>query len=414
MKPVALAVLTDLPDPPRSGNHLRYLQNLRLLHGLGYEVAVVAGAVRPDAADAGVGPHAELVEQVLVPEPLRTSWARARRLGSFAATAAGIRKRDPFAHAYAQAGIGPAIARAVQRRHPDVILLRSFFVEAALEVRTQGMLVVADLHDASSLMAAMLARQARPTARAGLLLRAAAARSSEALLRDVDEVWVPSEREQSYYASRLPGVPLLVVPNGIEVPREVSISPLSGRLLLVGNFGWPPNVSAADTLVEEILPRVLDARPEVVVDLVGRDLPRNRLARWRALPVEWHGYVSDVDPYYRRADAFVFVAPSTAKTALPLKLAQAFASGLPVVASAGAVGGLQMSDGSEVLIANDAAAGAAAVLALFADDELRGQLARAGHRWAQTQLGPDAILASLQRDSVIAKALTPIDNTAPN
>jgi glycosyltransferase involved in cell wall biosynthesis len=93
--------------------------------------------------------------------------------------------------------------------------------------------------------------------------------------------------------------------------------------------------------------------------------------------------------------------PTVAETALPLKVAEALANALPVVASSGAVGGTSLVSGVHALVADDAESAATALVALLDDDAYRLRVGRAGHRWALENLAPGSIAARLATESVL-------------
>jgi glycosyltransferase involved in cell wall biosynthesis len=398
-----LYVLSDLPHPPRSGNHLRYAQNLNVLSQLGFEVAVVAGAVREDGSSAGVGDSATIARIVRVAPMRKTSTARARRTVSFIAGTLGLISADPFGIDFRGQGFDKAVLETAAELRPKVVVLRSLFAHLAPELRQLGVTVVVDVHDASPLMARVLQVQSRGLARAGLALRRRASEKADRCLRHADELWVPSYQEIDYFRPRVGGVPIVLVPNGTEVPPAAVVSPPSEELLLVGNFGWPPNLAAADSLAERILPLVRVQRPRAFVTLVGRNLPAERVARWRTRPVTWTGAVDDVTPYFRRAGAFVFLPPPSARTPMPLKVAEALSFATPVVVSRGATGGFAIRPGGEAIVGDDPEEIAEAIVAVLRDPARRERLALAGHRWARENLSREALRDRLGRESVIVR-----------
>ena len=84
------------------------------------------------------------------------------------------------------------------------------------------------------------------------------------------------------------------------------------------------------------------------------------------------GFVEDLDPLYASADAVVL--PLSSGSGTRIKLLEAFAHGVPVVASATAAEGLEVADGRHLLLAADAQAIAAAVASLDRDAALAQRL----------------------------------------
>jgi glycosyltransferase involved in cell wall biosynthesis len=172
--------------------------------------------------------------------------------------------------------------------------------------------------------------------------------------------------------------------------------------LLVAGFGYPPNEAAATRLVERVLPLVRDPRARVV--LVGRDLSPELQRRWSGRPVNWLGVVDDLTPLYARAAAVVLPYDRSTNTGTPLKVAEAIANGIPVIATPNATEALGLVAGTHVLAAATDRELAAAITRLLNDEDLARELARQAHVWARENLAPDRLAERLKRDSRLAAA----------
>ncbi|HVE68534.1 MAG TPA: glycosyltransferase family 4 protein [Solirubrobacteraceae bacterium] len=394
-------MLADLPHPPMSGNHLRDLQNLRVLSLLGYDVRIVAGVARTDPCL--VGPIGTLCASQHVPGYVPGAAARIRRVLAVMRGALATPARDPWAENHTRAHFEATVLRAARRIQPDVILVRSLFGHLVEPLRATTRLVILDAHDSQVLVARALSTHATRSSRLGLRVREVAAARAEASYQQADELWVPSRREQSYFARRTPGLATVIVPNGIE-PEPLSHPRDSGNaeLLLIAGFGWPPNVAAAETLVEELLPRVRRRHPNAHVTLVGRDLSPRLIDRWRNAPVRWLGTVESTGPYLRRAAAVVFAPPSSAATGTPLKIAEALAAGLPLVATPVASEALGLEPGVHAVIDYDLDVLADGICRIIEDASFADRLRDAGRSWVVDNLSSASIAARLRRESVVA------------
>lgn len=406
-RPRALAVISDLPWPPRSGNHWRYLQNLRLLAEFGYEVGVVAGHVRDDVAEAGLGEHGRRLAVVRVCKESPSASARSRRMVSLGAALVAKDPPNPWAREHRSAGFDRAVLRAVHQFAPDAVLLRSTFSHLAPHMRPLTARLVIDAHDSDALFARTLQSTAAAWQRPGLRLRHLAAVRAERSLRHADELWVPAPREVEYFSARHSGLRTLLVPNGVPVPAVPPRRHPDGRtLLLFGAFGLPMNLAAADRLMDHVLPAVRDQVPDCRVELVGGGLPVARLERWRELPVEWLGRVEELKSHLARAQAFVFIPPSSFGSGTPLKVSEALGAAIPVVTTPVIARELGLVSGRNAVVADDPRELADGIVRLLRDPRAAAIIADAGHQRALEFLSFDSVLARARRDSVLAHAVT--------
>jgi glycosyltransferase involved in cell wall biosynthesis len=168
----------------------------------------------------------------------------------------------------------------------------------------------------------------------------------------------------------------LCVPNGYErsVDPPVRRRDLGGSpvLAFVGLMSYGPNTDGARWFAREVLPLVQRQIPDVTLRIIGRGTESvSDLAGVRGVDVV--GAVDDMEVALRDVD--IEVIPLRFGAGTRLKAVEAFANRLPVVSTAIGVEGLDVSHRREVLIAEDPAALAAAVVELCGDPGTRQRLA---------------------------------------
>jgi glycosyltransferase involved in cell wall biosynthesis len=162
-------------------------------------------------------------------------------------------------------------------------------------------------------------------------------------------------------------------------PEAALARPGGGRVLSVGRLEREKN----PLLLADVIAALRRAEPELVLDVVGEGPLRGemeaRLAELGASDAAvLHGYVpidGGLTDLYRGADVFLHVSWTEG---LPQVLFEAFAAGVPVVATD--VGGVAAAVGDAALLIppGDAAAAVAAVTRVRRDPALRERLVRAG------------------------------------
>ena len=139
-----------------------------------------------------------------------------------------------------------------------------------------------------------------------------------------------------------------IIPNGVDtdffVPqnREKKYD-----IIFFGNMSYPPNVSAAQYLCKEILPKLQLEFPKLKVVIAGADPAREVLALANA-NVEITGWVDDMREVI--AQSKMAVAPMLIGTGLQNKLLQAMAMRIPCVTSALANNALGATHGDSILV----------------------------------------------------------------
>jgi len=331
----------------RSGRALRTYAVARALAEIAGGVRIVYvrfGADAPDAAHRAI-PGVELVE-------VRPSRGLTRAL------------------AYGRArlsGVPPAIARGAS---PEL-------AAAVAEVADPGGRVIADGPTEAATLAGLARRREvvynahnlesafrHELSDSGLGSPRALRRFERSILARSAESWMVSEADARAATELCPAARLRIVPNVVDVTAIEPLAPDRGgrTAVFVANFGYEPNRNGLRFLIDEVAPKLWEELPEARLRIVGAGLDRRPSEDPR---VEALGFVEEIRDAY--AGAAAVVVPLLQGGGTPLKLIEALAYGLPVVATGRAAGGLGLQDGVECRVADGAAAYAHALAGVLRD-----------------------------------------------
>jgi glycosyltransferase involved in cell wall biosynthesis len=189
--------------------------------------------------------------------------------------------------------------------------------------------------------------------------------------RGCDRVVVMSAKD-----ARTVGARAAILPNGVDCERfrPHPGEPEPKRLLFIGSFAHLPNLLALRFFLDEVWPLL---KPGYTLHVIAgprpdyyREFHRTSVTVDLEQPgIELEGFVADVRDAYRRAE--IVLAPLTASAGTNIKVLEAMAMGRVVVATPAGLNGLELSPGTDVILAVDAAAMASEIEALSADPARR-------------------------------------------
>ena len=239
------------------------------------------------------------------------------------------------------------------------------------------------------------ARAAKVANRPALEKSALETRTRElAVIRASDVTLVVSEHERQMLAVDAADAKVEVISNLHEVAGPGL--PFSQRkdIVFVGGFRHPPNGDGVRWFVESVMPLLRQRLPEVVLHCIGSDPTADILALQQP-GVVIHGYVADLEPAMQGMR--IAVAPLRFGAGVKGKINLSMAHGQPVVATSVATEGMHLSDGEDVLVADDAAAFAEALLRLYQDEALWNRLSANGLTNVTRHFSMQAAAATVQR-----------------
>ena len=186
-----------------------------------------------------------------------------------------------------------------------------------------------------------------------------------------------------------PASRIAVIPNGVDT-EYFAPDPAANTegCVFVGGTNWFPNRDGLDWFAGSIAPLITQRRPGTSTRWVGHVTARER-ETYQNPALTLTGYVDDVRPFVHAASCFV--VPLRVGGGTRLKVLDAWAMGKAVVSTSLGCEGLATVPGENIIIADDAATFADAVVAVAGDKDLQRRLGAAGRRTVEDKYGWQAL-----------------------
>jgi polysaccharide biosynthesis protein PslH len=385
-----LYICHRFPFPPKRGGKIRPFNMIK--HLSQKHQVTVASLVRSDdeaREGEGLAEHCAHFAMVRVKAPIQRLRMIAR-LPTFTPSSMGY---------FYSSELASRIDELLARNRFDLIFVHCSSV-APYVARVQGIPKILDFGDMDSQKWLEYARYKPFPLSLGYRLEGIKlTRAEKRLARRFDMCTATTHAEWLTLERYGTGTPSDWFPNGVDSnyfqPSGEAHDPET--IAFVGRMDYYPNQECMFDFCARVMPVLRAKRPELKLLIVGAD-PTPAVRRLGNFPgVTVTGSVSDVRPYLHRSA--LMVVPLNIARGTQNKVLEAMASGLPVVASRSAAGGVDAKDKEHFLVASTPEDYAAAILRLIEDPAERQRLARAGrermlsnHAWDQSMRRLDGII----------------------
>jgi len=167
--------------------------------------------------------------------------------------------------------------------------------------------------------------------------------------RKVTKCMVVSEIDAKFLKKVCPGLPVVVLPNGVDINffKPMGLPEENFNLIFEGSMDYPPNEDAVIYFCKRIFPLIKKEIPNVKFFIVGKN-PTKKVNALATTNIVVTGFVSDIRPYLEKAS--VFVCPMRIGAGIKNKILQAWAMAKPVVATSASLGGLKANPGQNIIV----------------------------------------------------------------
>ncbi len=377
-----------VPNPPDSGPKVKTHYLLRYL-AQHHEVTLVS-FTRSAAEEAAARELKGLCRAVYT---VRIQRSRARDIGYLLASFFSAR---PFLMLRDE-------SRAMRRQLSELLAREQFDLAHADQLnmapfaRATGLPVVLDEHNAVWTIFQRLAEQERGIKRMLLELEWRRLKRYEGRVCQASAA-VMTVSEEDRTALEAAGAPknMPIIPIAVEVAgiQPVQRQPNAQGMLSMATMYWPPNIDGVLWFARDVLPLIRRDERDAPFYIVGARPPTEVRALTLDPGVEVTGYVDDPTPYLE--SSALMVVPLRAGGGMRVKILEALARGIPVVSTTIGAEGIDVTHGEHVLIADEPADFAAAVVRLLRDRAFADPLATNGRCHAMARYDWRAICPAIE------------------
>jgi len=264
------------------------------------------------------------------------------------------------------------VSNALQGRHYDLAVIR-FVHTAMFAAPSISADILVDADDLSKTLPTI--GQSLKTRVLGNVKLRGRDLATRYLLPRYDHVWYVNPKDMQRFPVRSGSL----LPNVVDIPPPSAANPTSPpTILMVGTFGYGPNREGANYFINEALPTIQAAIPDVRLRLVGY-CPEQYVDTWQNRKgIEAAGFVDDLAKEYEGAS--VVIAPIFSGGGTQIKVLEGLAYGKGLVVSEFALAGFQprIAAGTHVEVATRPKDWAERCLSLIRDPSRAAALGKAG------------------------------------
>lgn len=383
----SILILTpQLPYPPHQGASLR---NFYIIKGLAQRHPVtLLSFVDPEQPQGSTAhdPLAQLCAHVhTVPVPVRPFGRRLRQLLFTAQPDMAFRLASPL--------FAARLRHLLHQQQFDIVQIEGLelarYIPAIRQTSPRSRILF-DNHNAETALQrrAFLTDLRQPTRWGAALYSAMQTtrlrRFETWACQQADRVTAVSEADRDALQTLVPHKSVAIIPNCLDV-ADYQMPPdgiyPTFDLLFSGKMDYRPNVDAMLWFIEQIWPRIREARPQATLAIVGQK-PHPRLEPLYHLPgVTMTGWVESVQPYL--AGASVYIMPFRMGSGTRLKLIEAMAAAKAIVSTPIGAEGFPVVHNEHLMLAATPNEFATAVLTLLTQPPRRQKLGASARQFAQ-------------------------------
>ena len=165
-------------------------------------------------------------------------------------------------------------------------------------------------------------------------------------------------------------------------------------IVFVGGYQHTPNVDAVIFFVKDVMPFLRKKIPGICFYVVGSNIP-NKIQELAAEDVLITGYLKDLENFL--LNKRVFVSPLRYGAGVKGKIGMAMSVGIPVVATALSIEGMQLTESKNILVANEPEEFAETIYKIYQNEELWNLISENGSNFVEKEFGDEAVWKKLAK-----------------
>lgn len=196
-------------------------------------------------------------------------------------------------------------------------------------------------------------------------------REEQKIIKEMDVNFAITDDENALASAMTNKAKIITAGVGVDLNEwkpdlNIPIQPFT--LIIATTYHWVHNVDGLIWFIEKVLPILKQKYPTVKLKLLGKN-PPEKFREYSNLGVEVVGYVDRVQPYFSSSE--VYIAPLFVGAGVRIKILEAMAMGLPVVATKVSASGISAGEADGLFVTDNESETAAMISKLFDDSQFR-------------------------------------------
>ena len=198
-------------------------------------------------------------------------------------------------------------------------------------------------------------------------------------LSKCDVVMAISKEDEDTIKICSPSTKTIVVPAGMDIDDTFKDSSNHQDLFFIGSFDWQPNLQGIEWFFENVWNDVRKNFPSLRFVIAGKKMPAS-ITNLKGDNVVVAGEVPDAKQFILNHE--IMIVPLVSGSGIRIKIVEAMALGKTIIATTIAAEGLGLTDGENILIANNADEFVKHIAKCLSDIPFRKRIGENAHRFA--------------------------------
>ncbi len=221
-----------------------------------------------------------------------------------------------------------------------------------------------------------------------------------------DKILAISKSDLSYIQSVKNKNDVALLPVAIQTSNYTNLHTCSQNVFLyLGSLNWYPNIEGLDWFLSQVWPVILEKMPEAQFFIAGKYAAEKWVEKIVEIPgVHFVGEIKEPSEFYKKG--CVLVSPLFTGSGIRIKILEAFAEGIPAVASPSAVQGLGIENKKEIIVALTPREFAEECINLARNEDLRKHLVENAQKFMEENFGKkktDKFLIDYLKSALLSK-----------
>ncbi len=244
----------------------------------------------------------------------------------------------------------------IEKHHYDYIVLDSLYTAVYLqEIKKKytGKIFLRSHNIEYQIWQTLRSNESNPLKRKLLMYETKRLKKwEESLYQRVDGIFTITPNDEFITQKLSSNIPVITLPVSMEVSANTKkrVMHLPLRLFHIGAMNWEPNQDAIQWFINDWFPLIYQQFPDITFHFAGKAMPIvfNNL---KLKNVYCHGEVPDASSFMQQYD--VLIVPLRHGSGLRIKILEAMALGIPVISTRKGAEGMPVTDGENILFADN-------------------------------------------------------------